>query len=81
MEMTERYKAQGTWYTAENTGSQINRKDFLKKVIRVGLLFILGLVAIALGSKVTSAQECSNCPGNGICKGETDCSKFLPDQK
>jgi hypothetical protein len=79
--MTERYKAHGARYTEENTGSQINRKDFVIKVIRVGLLLILGIGAMVLGSKVTSIKDCSKCPGNGICKGETDCSKFLADKK
>jgi hypothetical protein len=79
--MTERYKAHGTRCTTENKGSQINRKDFINNVIRAGLMLILGIAAFGLGSKVTSVKDCNRCPGNGICKGETDCSKFLPGQK
>jgi hypothetical protein len=53
------------------------RKDFIKKLIQAGLLGILLLITFLLGSKVVSGNDCSTCSGNGICKGETDCSKYL----
>jgi hypothetical protein len=55
----------------------INRVDFLKNTIRIIMGSLLAFIAIALGRRVSSANDCNNCPGLGICKGETDCSKFL----
>jgi hypothetical protein len=57
----------------------MNRSEFFKKLIRYILLFILAGIALVLGSKVVTGSNCSSCPGNGICKGESDCSKFLPE--
>jgi hypothetical protein len=56
---------------------QYKRKDFISKLIQAGLLGLLLLITFLLGSKVISGIDCSTCPGNGICKGETDCSKYL----
>ncbi|MCX6302904.1 MAG: hypothetical protein NTW82_12045 [Bacteroidia bacterium] len=56
----------------------ITRTNFLQKLIRILLFSILGLIALALGSRAVSGSSCNKCPGNGICKGETDCNKFLP---
>jgi hypothetical protein len=54
----------------------MNRIDFLKKMIRIGLLAILAFIVFALGNKVVTAKDCSSCPGKGICRGETDCKKY-----
>jgi hypothetical protein len=54
----------------------MNRIDFFKKLMRYMLLMLLATVAFALGNRVVSGQDCSSCPGNGICKGETDCNKY-----
>jgi len=54
----------------------MNRIDFFKKLMRYMLLLLLATVAFALGGKVVSGKDCSSCPGNGICKGETDCGKY-----
>ena len=56
----------------------MNRKDFFKKLIKYMLLALLGVITIILGKQVVGGDNCSACPGNGICKGESDCSKFLP---
>lgn len=55
---------------------QHTRKKFITKLIQVGLLGILLLITFLLGSKVVSGKDCNDCPGNGICRGETDCSKY-----
>jgi hypothetical protein len=52
------------------------RKNFISKLIQAGLLGVLILVTFLLGSKIVSGKDCTNCPGNGICSGETDCSKY-----
>lgn len=54
----------------------MRREDFFKKIFRIALLAILSLIAFTLGGRVVSGQNCSSCPGNGVCKGETDCSKY-----
>jgi hypothetical protein len=56
---------------------QYKRKDFITKLIQAGLLGILLLVTFLLGSRAVSGKDCNTCPGNGICKGETDCSNYL----
>jgi hypothetical protein len=55
---------------------QYKRKDFITKLIQAGLLGVLLLITYLIGNKVVSGKDCSTCPGNGICKGETDCSKY-----
>jgi hypothetical protein len=55
----------------------MNRADFFRKILRFILFGILAGIAIVLGSKAVSGSDCGSCPGNGICKGESDCSKFL----
>ena len=53
------------------------RKDFITKLIQAGLLGILLLITFLLGSKVVSGKDCNTCSGNGLCRGETDCKKYL----
>ncbi len=57
----------------------MNRADFFRKLIRYMLLVLLAVVAVVLGNKTVTGNNCSACPGNGICKGESDCSKFLSE--
>jgi len=52
------------------------RKNFITRLIQAGLLGILLLITFLLGSKTVSGKDCSACPGNGICSGDTDCSKY-----
>ncbi|HOP00043.1 MAG TPA: hypothetical protein PK766_10815 [Bacteroidales bacterium] len=59
----------------------INRVDFLKSMMRIIMGSLLTFVAIALGRRISTVNDCSNCPGQGICRGETDCSKFLAEKK
>jgi hypothetical protein len=54
----------------------LTRTEFLKKAIRGLLIAFLAFLALTLGSKAVKGNDCSSCPGNGICKGETDCSKY-----
>ena len=57
----------------------MSRTDFFRILMRYLLIGILGIISIILGNKATSGMDCSACRGNGICKGESDCSKFLSD--
>jgi hypothetical protein len=52
------------------------RSDFLNKLLRVLLVAFLAFLSLTLGSKAVNGKDCSSCPGNGICGGETDCSKY-----
>lgn len=54
----------------------MRREDFFKKILRLALLAILALIAFTLGGRVVTGQDCSSCPGKGVCNGETDCSKY-----
>jgi hypothetical protein len=54
----------------------MKRKDFIRKIIQYLLFGILSSIAIFLGSRAVSGNNCSSCPGKGICSGETDCSKY-----
>jgi hypothetical protein len=54
----------------------MNRQDFLKRLIRYGLLAILSLIVFALGNRVVTGTDCSSCPGKGVCNGKTDCNKY-----
>jgi hypothetical protein len=54
----------------------MTRNEFFKKLIRFGLLVILSLIVFALGSRVVTGNDCSACPGKGICNGEKDCNKY-----
>jgi hypothetical protein len=41
----------------------------------------MAIIVLALGNKVISGSDCSACPGKGICKGESECNKYLlPDK-
>lgn len=54
----------------------MNRFDFIRKLVRYLLLGLIVLIVLALGKKIVTGKDCSVCPGKGICRGETDCSKF-----
>jgi hypothetical protein len=55
----------------------ITRIEFIKKTLRAGLYALLAIIALVLGGKAVMANNCSKCAGNGICKGESDCERFL----
>jgi len=75
------FRVKGTGYREENNGNLVHRKDFIVIIIRTGLLFLLGAVTFFLSGRISKANNCGSCPGNGICKGETDCSIFLSENK
>jgi hypothetical protein len=55
----------------------MNRDKFIKVLFRYLLLIVLAVIAMITGSRVTMASDCSTCAGNGICKGESDCSQYI----
>ncbi len=55
----------------------MNRTDFLNKAIRYLLFGLLAAIFAVAGRKAVTVNDCTACPGKGICSGETDCSKFL----
>jgi hypothetical protein len=54
----------------------MSRIDFFRKIIKYTLLLLLAIIVIALGNRIVTGKDCSECPGNGICNGKTDCDKF-----
>ena len=54
----------------------MGRIDFLKKLVRFGLLAILTMIVFALGNRVVTGTDCSSCHGKGICNGKTECNKY-----
>jgi hypothetical protein len=55
----------------------MGRSEFLKKVFRYILFILLTGITILVGKRIVSGSNCSSCPGEGICAGENDCSKYL----
>jgi hypothetical protein len=60
----------------KNNTINISRNQFMNKLIRLLLVAFLAFLALTLGSKSVSGKDCSSCPGNGICRGESDCSRY-----
>jgi hypothetical protein len=58
----------------------MKRKDFIRKIIQYLLFGILTGIAVILGSRAVTGNNCSSCPGKGICSGDIDCSKFLSEK-
>lgn len=54
----------------------MSRNDFFKKLGRYILLMLIALIVISLGKRITGGNDCSACPGKGICNGKTDCNKY-----
>jgi hypothetical protein len=54
----------------------MTRNDFVRKLIRVGLLVLLALIVFVLKERIVPGENCSGCPGNGICSGKKDCQKY-----
>jgi hypothetical protein len=61
--------------------NKINRAGFLKNMIRIIMGSFLVFIAVVLARKITIASDCSSCPGRGICKGDSDCEKFLTERR
>ena len=54
----------------------MTRNELLKKLGRYLLLMLIAVIVISLGKKVISGNDCTTCPGKGICNGKTDCNKY-----
>lgn len=63
--------------SAEQKKEYMNRDQFIKRLFRYLLLIVLAVIAMITGSRVTMASDCSSCAGKGICRGESDCSRFI----
>ena len=59
----------------------MNRNEFLMRLGRFMLLFLIGIITFILGSKVVTGADCTTCPGSGICRGESDCTQFLEEKR
>jgi hypothetical protein len=57
----------------------MTRSDFIIRVFRYILFGLLSVIAAIAGSRVVSGADCSSCPGKGLCVGESDCSRYLPE--
>jgi hypothetical protein len=55
----------------------LSRTEFLMKLARGLLAALLAIIALMLGSRSVRGDECSTCPGKGICRGESDCTSYL----
>ena len=61
---------------------KVTRGEFVRGLIRILIVSVLAFIAVSLGSRaVTGQQDCSGCPGKGVCRGEDDCRKFGGSQK
>ncbi len=54
----------------------MKRGTFLRRLMQVTILALMSLVVLALGNKIVTGKDCNKCPGNGICRGETDCDNY-----
>ncbi len=66
---------------AKSYKMDISRNNFLKKIGRVILLSVLAAIVLIIGGRIASGSSCDNCPGRGLCKGDNDCSNYLPGRK
>lgn len=55
----------------------LTRTEFLGRLARGILAAMLAIIALMLASRTVKGNECSSCPGNGICNGESDCAKYI----
>jgi hypothetical protein len=55
----------------------MNRNEFLIRLFRYILFGLLGLIAIATGSRAIKGLDCAECAGKGICTGTSDCLTYL----
>jgi len=54
----------------------LKRAEFIKKIIRVLMAGALVVIALVLGNRAVTDNDCSRCRGKGICSGEEDCIRF-----
>lgn len=55
----------------------LKRAEFIKKIIRVMMAGVLALIALVLGGRAVTDNDCSHCQHKGICSGEEDCIRFI----
>jgi len=55
---------------------KLKRTEFINRLVRLLLISVLAFIAVALGNRVVSGQNCSGCPGRGICRGDQDCGNY-----
>ena len=56
---------------------KVTRGEFVRGLIRILMVSVLAFIAVALGARaVTGKQNCSGCPGKGVCGGEADCNTY-----
>jgi len=54
----------------------MERINFIKRLTRYIILFLMLIIVAVLGNKIVTGKDCSACPGNGICNGETECDNY-----
>jgi hypothetical protein len=54
----------------------MNRNDFIRRIIQVGLFAALAFVVFSLKNRIITDGDCSSCPENGRCPGKNDCVKY-----
>lgn len=64
-----------------NMDTKIPRAIFLKRLIRIIMGSLLAFIAIFLAQRISTTNDCNDCPGKGICNGDVDCSKFLAKKR
>jgi hypothetical protein len=55
----------------------MSRNEFAKVLVRYVLFALLAFIAILAGKKAVTGDDCSSCPGNGLCSGKVDCPVYL----
>ena len=51
----------------------MNRKDFLHKIVRYGMLVLLGGLSFMLGKKLVYQKDCHSCPEYATCADTNNC--------
>ncbi|HBE39621.1 MAG TPA: hypothetical protein DDW27_00135 [Bacteroidales bacterium] len=54
----------------------VTRTEFLKGIVRIMMAGLLAFIALSLGKRIVKEQDCSGCPGRGVCRGEVDCEGY-----
>ncbi len=60
---------------------RVTRGEFVRGLIRILMISVLAIIAVSLGTRaVTVEQDCSGCPGKGVCS-EGECGKYRRKQE
>ena len=57
--------------------NSLKRTEFIKKLVGGLLAAFLAFLALTLGSRTAIGNDCSECPGKGLCRGDIDCNTYL----